>query len=127
VIDGFLGLRHNTRIRGNDQHDDIGDLRTPGAHGRKGLVTRRIEKRDRPMLCFDLVRRDVLGNPARFAGDDVRFPYVIEERCLSMVHMSHDRDHRSALLQNAAGIIILFLLVGGIFGHELRCIAELIG
>ena len=40
VIDRLDRLRHDAVIRGHDQHDDVGDLRTARTHGGERLVTR---------------------------------------------------------------------------------------
>ena len=39
VADGLFGLRHDRVVRGHDDDGEVGDLRTAGTHGRKGLVT----------------------------------------------------------------------------------------
>lgn len=39
VADTFNGLRHDAVVRGDDQHDDVGDVRTTGTHFAKGRVT----------------------------------------------------------------------------------------
>ena len=105
VADRLERLRHDAVVGRDDEHDDVGDLCAAGAHGREGLVARRVEERDHRVRLRrrDFVRADVLRDPARFAGHDVRAADVVEERRLAVVDVSHDGDDRRAALQSLRG------------------------
>ena len=45
VGDGFLRLRHDAVVGGDDEDDDVGHAGAAGAHLREGLVARRVEER----------------------------------------------------------------------------------
>ena len=72
VRDRLLRLRHDAVVGGDDEHRDVGDLRAAGAHGRERLVARRVEERDLAAVDVDLVRADVLRDPAGLGVDDRR-------------------------------------------------------
>ena len=44
--DGLFGGRHHAVVGGNDDNGDVGYLCTAGTHGRKGLMTGRIQERN---------------------------------------------------------------------------------
>ena len=46
VIDGFERLRHDAVVGRNDQHNDVGGLRSAGTHAGKRFVAGRIEEHD---------------------------------------------------------------------------------
>jgi hypothetical protein len=87
----LLRLRHHTVIGSHDQDDDIRNFRAAGAHQRERFVTRRIEERDLAILDFHLVSTDVLGDSALFLFGHARFANGVEQRCLSMIDVAHDR------------------------------------
>ena len=43
-----------------------------------------------------VVRADVLGDAAGFAGSDLGAADVVQQRGLAVVDVAHDRDHRGA-------------------------------
>ena len=46
VIDRLLGLRHHAVVGRDDEHDDVGDARSAGAHQRERFVAGRVEEDD---------------------------------------------------------------------------------
>ncbi len=71
----------------------IGHLSAAGAHGCEGFVARRIDERD--LIASrrrHLVGTDMLGDAASFARDDIGRTNGIEQRCLAVVDVTHDRD-----------------------------------
>lgn len=46
IFDGFSCLLHYTIVRCDDQHHDVGHLRTPLPHGLEGRMTGRVQKCD---------------------------------------------------------------------------------
>ena len=90
------------------RNGNVGDLRAPGPHSGESLVAGRVEECDAGAFVFDLVGAHVLGNPARLAFDDVGVSDGVEERSLSVVHVSQDRYDRGARFQR----ILVFLFIG---------------
>jgi len=81
-------------------------------------VARRVEESDRlSTRKRDVVRTDVLRDPARLTGDDVRFADVVEQRRLSMVDVTHDGHDRRARLELFRGVVgdRRRLQIGGVF------------
>jgi hypothetical protein len=126
VADRLDRLRHHLVVGGDDQDHDVGDLRPAGAHGREGLVARRIEERHGLAVGqLDVVGPDVLGDPARLTRDDVRLADIVEQRGLAVVNVAHDRDHRRPRYQIRLGIsdglrLGLVLVLPGRLEAELR-------
>jgi hypothetical protein len=108
VADGLDGLGHDAVVGRNYQDHDVGHLGTTGTHGRKGLMTRCVDERDRVALPLDLVGADVLGDAAGLAGHDVGRPDAVEQQRLAVVDMTHDRHDRRTGPQLG---LVLFLVV----------------
>ena len=66
VLDRLDRLWHHPVVRGNNQHDDVGNLRATRAHGREGGMAGRVEKCHGALRRLDVVRTDVLRNSAGF-------------------------------------------------------------
>ncbi len=80
VTDGFLGLGHDRIVGRNHNNGNVGNLSTTGSHGREGLVTGSIQKGDVLIVVeFHAVGTDVLGNSARFSGNDVGLADVVQK------------------------------------------------
>ena len=95
VRDRFDRLRHDGVVGGDDENDDVRDLRAARTHGGERFVARRVEERDDlPVRQRHVIRADVLRDAARFARDDVRLADVVEQRRLTVVDVTHDRDDR---------------------------------
>ena len=94
MVDRLDGLGHHPIIRRHYQDGDIRYLRPPGAHGCECLMARGVQKGDPLAPELNLVSADVLGDPARFGGDDVSLPDGVQQGCLSVVDVSHDGDYR---------------------------------
>ena len=92
--DRFLRLRHHAVVRGDDQHDDVRDLRAARAHRGERLVTRRVEERDHALRRLDVISADVLRDATRLAARDARAADRVEQRRLAVVDVTHDGDHR---------------------------------
>jgi len=128
VVDGLHGLGHDGVVGGDDDDYQVGDLGAAGTHGGKGLVTGGVEEGDAAAVGeLDIVGSDVLGDAAGLTGDDVGLADVVQQRGLTVVHMTHDGDDGRTLDQ-VCGIIGLFLnLVLVIRSDELDLITELLG
>ena len=112
VVDRLQRLRHHAVIRRHHDHDDVGDLRAACTHAGKGLVTRRIEEHDlapkrRRIRLGDvnLVRTDVLRDATGFARRHIRRADRVQQRGLTVVDVTHDRDHRRAVDLDHSGRI----------------------
>ena len=77
-----------------------------GPHLREGGVARRVDERDRLTVAVDLIGADVLGDPARLAGDDVGGADLVEHGRLAVVDVAHHGDHRRAFLQQLLVVVV---------------------
>ena len=109
MVDGLDGLGHHAVVGGDDEHDDVGDLRAAGPHGGERLVARRVDERDRVVVPLDLVGADVLGDAAGLARDDVGGADLVEQQRLAVVDVAHDRDDRRTGPQ--VGLVLLFVVL----------------
>ena len=122
VRDRLLRLRHDAVVGGDDEDGDVGHLRAAGAHRRERLVAGRVQERDLPAVDGDLVRADVLGDPARLGLDDLGVADRVEQRRLAVVDVAHDRDHgrpRDEVLRVVLDDLGLDLLVVGVLDRDL--------
>ena len=114
VADRFLRLRHHAVGRGNDDHRDIGDVRTTGTHLGERFVAWGVEEGDEAVFLHLLVtpstsfsidfsldrpRTDHLRDAAGLGRNDVRIQAVVlanlvEQRRLAVVDVTHDGDDR---------------------------------
>ena len=91
-------LRHHTVVGSNHQHHDVGDIGSAGPHFAKCRVTGSINERDQPVVTENLIRSDVLGDPARLAINHVGRANGIQQSRLTVVDMSENcHDRRSQL------------------------------
>ena len=95
MVDGLDGLRHHVVVGCYNDNGNVSNLGTTGTHGGKRLVTRCIEESNLSAIFeFHIVRTDVLGDTTRFTCNYVGFTNVVEQRCLTVVDVSHDCDDR---------------------------------
>ena len=100
VIDRLDRLRHDRVVGSDDQHHDIGHLRTARPHGRESRVARRIEEGQQlATIGFDLIGTDVLRDAPGFAGNDLGVTDRVEKRRFTMVNMAHDGHDGRTLLE----------------------------
>ena len=79
VLDSLFRLRHDTVIRRNNEHDNIGNIRTTGAHFSENRVTRCINEADWATFMLYPVGTDVLGDPPCLTLGDAALPNEVEE------------------------------------------------
>ena len=79
VINRFNRLRHDAVICRDDQHDDIGDVRTARAHRGESRVTRRVDECDLVPFVLNRISADVLRNSASLARCDPRFSDCVHQ------------------------------------------------
>ena len=94
VIDRFDGLRHHAVVGGDHQHHDVGQLGAARAHRGERRMARGIEEGDDALLGLHVVRADMLGDAAGFAGGHLGAADVVQQRGLAVVDVTHDGDHR---------------------------------
>ena len=106
VCERFQSLRHHAVVRGDDEHDDVRDVRAARAHGAERRVTGRVEKSDLRELLFafrmrhrNRVSADVLRDATGFTRRDIRLANHVEQRRFAVVNVTHDGDDRCARLQ----------------------------
>jgi hypothetical protein len=94
VADGFDRLRHDLIVCRHDQHHEVGHLRPARPHRRKGLMARRVnEGQVTAIWQVNVVRTDMLRDPARFAGHDIGLPDIVQQRGFPVVDVTHNRDN----------------------------------
>ena len=94
MADSFHRLRLYAVIGRHDENRDIRHVSASRTHGRKCLMTRRVEEDDTLTVMCDLRRTDMLSDAARFAGSNAGMADLVEKRSLSVIDMSHDSDDR---------------------------------
>ena len=79
VLNRFDSLRHDTVVRGNHEHDDVGHFRAPRPHRREGGMSRCVEKAQSALVGLYVVSADVLGDAACFRVGHLGTADVIEQ------------------------------------------------
>ncbi len=93
VVDRLDRLGHHAVIGGDDQHDQVRDLRASGAHRSESLVPWRVDEHDRmPVGGLDLVGADPLGDAAGLARGDVCLADRVQDRRLAVVDVAQHGD-----------------------------------
>ena len=100
MVQGFKRLRHHAIIGGDNQHYDVCDLGSTGAHAGKGFVAGSIEEdnlaaKGRRIFLGDLhlVSADMLCDSSRLTSGDIGFTNSIKQRSLAMIYVTHDGHH----------------------------------
>ncbi len=127
--DGLLGGRHHAVVGSNDDDGNIGDLSTTGTHGCEGLVTWSVEEGNLPSVFqLNVIGTDVLGDTTSLTGNHIGVADMVEQRCLTVVYVSHHRHNRCAAHQ----VVLVILLLGDgvlylgahIFGGEAKLVGH---
>ena len=79
VLDGLLGLWHDTVICGNNQNDNIRSFRAPCTHGGKRRVAGRVQEGEPTLPHGNAIGTDMLGDAARFAARHFGFTDVVQQ------------------------------------------------
>ena len=126
VVDGFQRLGHHAVVGGYDQHDNIRDLRSAGAHAGERFVTGGVEEHDMAaerrrsrIGNLDLIGADVLRNAAGFAARHIRVANGVQQRGFAVVHVAHDGDYRRTNLAAFFGVHRNAGFGGGFLGRLL--------
>ncbi len=128
VADGFKRLGHYRIVRRHHDYDQVGDFGSAGTHGGERFVTGGVEERDVTSVGKgDIVGTDVLCDTSGFTGDDVRLSDVVQQGCLTVVHVTHNgNDGRSGgeVLFRVDLFFHILMLVGG---GEFYLVSEFLG
>ena len=105
VADSFYGLRHDAVIGSYDQYYHIGHVSTAGAHGREGLVARRIKEHDVRVALVVSAGTDMLRDSASFAFGDTGIADFIQQRCLAVIDVPKEGYNRCSWCKVANGSV----------------------
>ena len=109
MVDCLDGLRHDRIVRSDDDDCYIRHFRTTCTHRREGRVTRGIQERNvLTVLQFDVICTDVLGDTSGLTGNHIRVTDVVQQGCLTVIHVTHHRDDRAARFH----ILVVHHLIG---------------
>ena len=129
VVDSLYGLGHHGVVGGDDYYRKVGELCASGTHGSEGLVSRSVEEGDAAAVGqLHVIGTDVLGYASRLAGNHVGLAYVVEQRGLAVVDMTHDGNYRRPRKQVFRPVHLLgaAYLLGEVRSDELDLVAELL-
>ena len=128
VVYCFDGLWHNGVIGSNNDNGEVCYLCSPGTHGCKCLVSRRIEKSDKPSVIeLHTVSSNMLGYASGLTGNYIGIPYMVKQRCFSMIYVSHDCDNRRAFAQIAGLVFFLLNVILQICCNKFHLKSEFLG
>ncbi len=108
MVDGLHSLGHNIVVGGNYNYTKVGYFSTTGTHGGKCLMTRSVQEGDASSVGkFHIICPYMLGNASSLAGYNVCITDIIEQRCLTMVNVSHHRYNRRTVFKIFFRIFLL--------------------
>ena len=110
VVDRLDRRRHHPVVGGDDENDDVRQIRAAGPHRGESRVAGRIQEGDPIVPDLDAICPDVLGDAARLALGDVGLANAVQEARLSMIDVAQYRDDRRA------GLYVLPGESGKLFG-----------
>ena len=101
VIDRLNRLRHDAVVGRYHQHDDVGHLGAACAHLGERLVAGCVDERDHARvliapLHWNLECAGGLRNSAGLARRDVGVADFVQQRCLAVINVTENRDHRAS-------------------------------
>ena len=107
MLDRLDRLRHHAVVGRDHQNHDIGELCAARTHRTECGMARRVEEADHALVGLDVVRADMLGDAACFAGRDLGAADGIQQRGLAVIDVAHDGDHRRTRRTRAFGFSVL--------------------
>ncbi|MNZ71314.1 hypothetical protein D3C78_896740 [compost metagenome] len=99
MVNSLYRLRHNAVIGSYYDNRNICKLCTAGTHCSKRFMTRSIQECNFLTVNFNLVSTDMLRNTASFSACYICRTNRIQQRCLTMVNVTHDRNDRRTFQQ----------------------------
>ena len=125
MVDGLDCLGHHCVVGCHYDDGDVGDLGTAGTHRREGLVTGSVKEGDvTAVRKLHVVSSDVLGDTAGLACDDVGLADVVQQRCLTVVDVTHHGDDRRTFHQFFRLVLFLGYAALGVGVHEFYLVTE---
>jgi hypothetical protein len=122
VVECFDRLRHDAVVSCDHKNCDVGHLSTTRTHGSERLVTWGVNEGDETVNALvhgvHLVRTDVLSDATGFSVDDAGLANRVEQTGLSVVNVTHDRDHWGSFHEVFIGFIFELLFEVDIEGLE---------
>ena len=121
---------HHAVVGSHDDDTEVGDLSATGTHGSKRFVARGVEECDVASVGqFHIICTDMLCDATGLAGDHIGVADIVEERCLTVVHMAHDSHDGGAGGELVFGVFnaldslnhfgrYIFGLVAKLVGHD---------
>src|SRR6202795_2674758 len=106
MIDGFFGLRHDSVVSSDHQHDDVGNFRAARTHAGEGFVTGRVDENHTAVIDHDFVRADVLGDSSGFAACDIGLANSVQQTGFSVIHVAHHGDDWLTRLEAFLGFFL---------------------
>src|SRR4029077_6629815 len=106
VVDGFLGLRHDAIVRGDDQDHDVGNFRSTRAHAGEGFVAGRGDENYGAVVDLNFVSADVLSDAACFARGNVFGANGVEQTGFAVIDVAHDGDDGRPWLEMFLGFFL---------------------
>ena len=132
MVDGLLRLGHDVVIGSHNDNGNVGNLSSTSTHSGESLVTRSIEEGHMATVVKShVVSSYVLCDTTGFTSDDISLTDVVEQRCLTMIDMSHHGYDGSTGLQILFTVLSLnyslayfctyiFSSVAILFGNEVN-------
>ena len=108
MVDRLDSLRHDTVISGNNEDSDICNVRTSCSHGCESFMARSIKECYLLALILYLISTDMLCDTACLSVSNVSVSYSVEDRCLTMVNVTHNDNDRASFLQALLWIFVSF-------------------
>ena len=107
VVDRLQRLRHQAVVRGNHEHDDVGDGGALRPHLGKRFVAGGVDENNALAVFFDVIGADGLGDAAGFAVGHVGRADRIEQRCFAVIDMAHHGNDGGANLDVLGGFDLI--------------------
>ena len=94
MVNGLYRLWHHAIIRCHHKNGNIGGIRTTHTHCRKCLMSRCIQEGNLLSVDGYHISTNMLCDTARFAIGYLSVTDGIQQRCLTMIDMTHNADNR---------------------------------
>src|SRR5439155_3702725 len=107
LVAGFLRLRHDAVVGGDDDDGLVGHWGAAGTHLGERSMTGRIEERARSAAVIDAPGADDLRDTACFGRGHVALADAVQERRLAVIDVTHDGHYRRPRLQQLRRVRLL--------------------
>ena len=128
MVDGLYGLWHYGIVGSNYDDGQVGNLCTTGTHRSKCLVTRSVKEGNSSaawkhhVVCTNMLR-DTTG----LTGNHIGLSYIVKQRGLTVVNVTHYGNDRRTLLHilRAVNIILLVDSLLNLCCNKINLVSEL--